>query len=548
MSAVNATQPFPPTTRTEERRHTTADSRGLGTTPASSTETGRFGRMFRHLPVFSHDIAHLQALAATMVGEPATEDTPLGGSDDEENVQIPAGYTYLGQFIDHDITFDPVSSLTRQNDPNALNNFRTPRLDLDSLYGRGPSDQPFLYQPGGLLLAFEGNGDLQRNAYGRALLGDPRNDENQIVAQIQLLFIRFHNRMVEAVVNDELDGINSAGLLTDEDRFKEAQRQVRWHYQWLVIHDFLRRVVGKRVIKDILPKGKYRVGGRTIRLVCPRFLFYHWREDPFIPVEFSVAAYRFGHSMIRPSYHLNPEQRARTEPRGKKGRVPFRIRVFGAPYQENLNGFGPLPLDDPETPGHPNHRIDWRFFFDFGDKTRDGAGKKIDMVQPSYKIDPLLSEPLADLRQAGVVNDLPTSLAERNLIRGLQLGLPSGQAVALAMGITPLGATKLDIAARTSKQKVNGKEQEIPIDVEAAEALEANTPLWFYILREAEVVNDGARLGPVGARIVAEVIIGLIAADPLSYLGVQPNWRPDPLLANGDGEFGMKELIRFVGA
>jgi hypothetical protein len=513
--------------------------------------------MFRHLPVFNHDIKYLKVLAETMIGEPASEDKPLGKSDEEENPRIPAGYTYLGQFIDHDITFDPVSSLTRQNDPNALNNFRTPRLDLDSLYGRGPADQPFLYQPGGLLLALGENGDLQRNMYDRALLGDPRNDENQIVAQIQILFIQFHNAMVEAIDKGAIKGVNRAGLREPENLFKEAQRQVRWHYQWLVIHDFLKRVVGKHVIKDILPKEKYRAGGRTFRLVRPRFHFYHWREDPFMPVEFSVAAYRFGHSMVRPSYHLNEAQRKRTEKERRRidameqqeeEKASFRIPVFSIDARENLNGFRPLPISEENTLENPDHQINWSFFFDFGDKTKNSAGEKVAMVQPSYQIDTLLSEPLAQLLQAGLVSDAPTSLAERNLIRGLRLGLPSGQEVARAMGITPLDDVALAIGNGNLKPVVNDKGQEIQSAKKVAAALTANTPLWYYILREAKVVNKGIRLGPVGARIVAEVIIGLIAADSLSFLGVQPNWQPAPPLANGDGEFGMPELIDFVGA
>ena len=108
---------------------------------------GRFGRMFRNLPPAQFGASddesdkNLTKLGAAMVSAP---DTPKDGKDDEES-GIPALYTYFGQFIDHDITFDPSSSLMRQNDPDALVDFRTPRLDLDSLYGRGPDDLPYMY-------------------------------------------------------------------------------------------------------------------------------------------------------------------------------------------------------------------------------------------------------------------------------------------------------------------------------------------------------------------------------------------------------------------
>jgi len=223
--------------------------------------------MFRNLPVFEHKADNLAALARTMIVPADPKDTkpvptPIP-PDERENPLIPAGYTYLGQFIDHDITFDPVSSLQRQNDPDALHNFRTPRYDLDCLYGRGPADQPYLYRTGPRpiphpVLGFDQRGvmflhgenrgdpddiasapfigpDLPRNSEGRALIGDPRNDENIIVSQLHSTFLKFHNRMVECVFEE-------CGM-TGDDLFKEAQRRVRWHYQWVVVHDFLPRII-----------------------------------------------------------------------------------------------------------------------------------------------------------------------------------------------------------------------------------------------------------------------------------------------------------------
>src|SRR5262245_16876036 len=222
-------------------RHSTPP-RGLTSTKKSPLFQGYFGRMFRNLhgatfgATDKENEANLADLAKAMV---AGFDPPKDGIDAEES-GIPALYTYLGQFIDHDITFDPGSSLQRQNDPDALVDFRSPALDLDNVYGRGPDDQPYLYDGDKLFLLGEpiqGGGDpkatdLPRNNPGagkprRALIGDPRNDENTIVSQLQGLFLRFHNRMV-------------ADHPTKP--FAEVQRLVRLHYQYLVLNDFLPRL------------------------------------------------------------------------------------------------------------------------------------------------------------------------------------------------------------------------------------------------------------------------------------------------------------------
>src|SRR5713226_887835 len=126
--------------------------RGSDFHPASTLFEGRFGRMFRTLPPAEFAEEDLKALAAAMIAEHEAIPTPETKVDDEENQGISAGYTYLGQFIDHDLTFDPASSLQKENDPDALVDFRTPRFDLDCVYGRGPDDQPYLYQDDGLQL------------------------------------------------------------------------------------------------------------------------------------------------------------------------------------------------------------------------------------------------------------------------------------------------------------------------------------------------------------------------------------------------------------
>lgn len=590
------------TTPVEARRHS-LPQRGLDVLPSSVLIAGRFGRMFRELPIFEQADASLRLLAVTMVAKPELneqgqpKDTDLGEEDDDENVFIPAGYTYLGQFIDHDITFDPASSLQRQNDPDALVDFRTPRFDLDSLYGRGPADQPYLYDPDSnntkfLLGQFvddrmkaSADPDLPRNVLpnradgrprGRALIGDPRNDENLIVSQLHSAFLRFHNAVVDHLLEDEA----MAGLDAD-DLFKEAQRFVRWHYQWVVVHDFLVRICGRAVVDDILSEGSNGAGGdpgafvvgglvpedgatpeqlaagESVGVRRPRLLFYHWKDEPFMPIEFSAAAYRFGHSMIRPSYFFNDFVRDHLAQAHQQDPVNNRLRtpIFGPDGRDqfaNLNGFRPLP---------PQWGFEWKFFFEgLGETTHDDKP----LPQPSYKIDTSLVSPLGMLPREVAVN--PSSLAERNLLRGRHLSLPSGQRVARAMGLEPLTDEELGLTAEGLRARLDALELD---EAELQQRLQAagiedvdgtidragadfagEAPLWYYILREAEVCAGAHRLGPVGGRIVAEVLVGLLWGDPLSYLHVEPNWQPSQerlaLPVAHAGDFTMTDLLHFA--
>jgi Animal haem peroxidase len=255
--------------------HGSKPLRGLESTQQSSIETGKFGRMFRWLepaispktPAEQIQVSDLmKELAKLMVANEfndsvdkehnSTPDKDINTAEpNDENPTIAAGYTYFGQFIDHDITFDPASSLQMQNDPDALVDFRTPRLDLDCVYGRGPADQPYLYEKSGrnefILGPNRGvsgmnSPDLQRTADGTALIGDKRNDENKIVGQIQALFLKFHNKVFADIASRFSPG-------HDDLRFAEAQRIVRWTYQWLVLHDFLPKICDAAVIKKIMP-------------------------------------------------------------------------------------------------------------------------------------------------------------------------------------------------------------------------------------------------------------------------------------------------------
>lgn len=509
---------MPPTTATAT--HGGQAPRGLTTTPSSDTKTGRFGRLFRNLPVFDIDDQTLIALGRAMIQdlEAGQLDKPLGAEDDDENtallegteeLRLPAGYTYFGQFVDHDITFDPVSSLSAQDDPNALVDFRTPRFDLDNIYGRGPNDQPYMYEPDGLHLTLGasvgegpfGGPDLQRVASGRAIIGDPRNDENLIVSQLQSAVLRFHNAVVDQVVGEH-------PAWSAADQLKLAQQIVRWHYQWIVVHDFLPRLVGQRVVDDILTSVSYTIPGASdVSVVLkPNLRFFHWNGRPYMPVEFSVAAYRYGHSAVRPSYDINDV--AKTDPPVlNAARIPL-FDQTGQPRQ-SLNGFRPLP---------DSWGFQWKYFLP-GITGSDPTDKRL--PQPSYKIDETLSHPLGALPEstaapevvsAGFDPAIAQSLAIRNLLRGKRLSLPSGQDVALAMGIEPLSEEELY--------------KDIALEPSVIGDLEGRAPLWYYVLREAHVLGKQEMLGPVGGRIVAEVFVGLLTADRLSYINVQPNWSP----------------------
>jgi Animal haem peroxidase len=432
--------------------------------------------MFGFLPRSDPGAEAIEALAARLV--------ELAGTS-TDSTTVTTGYTYLGQFIDHDITFDPTSKLQRENDPEALVNFRTPRFDLDSLYGSGPADQPFMYDwspsnhPGVKLLvggdphhAKLANVDLPRNQDGRALIGDRRNDENLIISQLHLLFLRFHNKVVDQV-HDDHPGLGSTEL------FEEAQRIVRWHYQWIVMHDFLPTILG-----DDAPSIERR--------------FSTARDGSSIPVEFSAAAFRFGHSMVREDYMINDGPN-----------VPIFRPASGS--GEDLRGFRSLPAA---------LEIRWDHFF------------RITTTSPqkSKRIDVSLAKALSELPPDAA------ALARLNLQRGRALGLPAGLDVAQAMGETAL-----------SDEQLLGPLGD-GIDDRTSKALLRATPLWYYILCEAEVTalgGGGLHLGPVGGRIVAEVLTGLLEADPNSYLSQWPTWKGE-LGATDDGSFTMADLVRFT--
>jgi hypothetical protein len=460
-------------------------------------------RITTRLPFNATSIGLLDQLGMLM-GDP--------GRDTNPDSSIPAGFTYVGQFVDHDITLDVSSPLDALTDANTVNNMRTPALDLDSLYGRGPALDAFMYAfptsgpstaiklqlgsnqnagPGGPAGASGNPGDMvaqttfdlprihnpadPASATLTAVIGDPRNDENLIVAQFHHAMLRLHNRVVDTLVLAGFSG----------DIFVEAKRIVTHHYQWAVVHDFLGRICGTPAVTNAMSTASAPIG-----------------SDFRMPVEFAVAAYRFGHSMIRDNYWVNFNF-----PNATLGQIFDFIRK-------------------PLIPVLSNWVVDFNAFFD--------TGFPVPVNNKARRIDSVLASGLEALPGlAGMM----AILAQRNLRRGLALGLPSGQGVAKFFGIPPLTSAQLVSALPPNETAVlhaNGQ------------LLLKRTPLWYYVLRESMILHGGDQLGPVGGRIVAETFVRMLKRDATSYLNVSGGFTPI-LTSAVPGDFTFADLVNFAG-
>jgi Animal haem peroxidase len=435
-----------------------APSRALDASPAGAA--GEYERLFPGLPGLLADEGRL-------VDFGAAGGICDGGSDSDEARHTAAGWPFFGQLVAHDITADR-SPLGHSAQGDGLVNHRTPLANLECLYGTGPVGAPFLYQrddPAKLLLGRNDAGeaaDVPRNSEGTALIGDPRNDVHLFVSQLHLAMLRLHNCVV--------DHLRAKGV-SESEVFERARLTVSWLYQWVIVNDYLPRLVGRELVEEVLAVG-------------PRF--YRPGTEPRIPLEFADAAFRYGHSQVRENYVLSDRS--------------GRLRLF-----PDLLGFRPVAAE---------RAIDWWRLFDVPGR---------EPAQRAKRIDGQLARSLIELPRAitGEVEvEAHHSLAGRDLQRGQAYGLPSGESVARAMGERPLSADEVGLAA-------GGWQEE--------------TPLWFYVLREADVRTGGELLGPVGGRIVTEVLVGIIDADPQSYRAVQPDWQP-PLRARGSA-FQLTDML-----
>lgn len=420
------------------------------------------------LPTEPSTIAALRNLGESMVEHGA-----------DATASIPAAYTYFGQFIDHDITHtqrgggvdgdvieqDHFHPLTREQIHQQVSNARTPTLDLDSIYETAAREADGrmiigLAQPQEGLRVTDLEHDLPRrpkipNARTpeqieqdrQAIIGDERNDENLVISQMHVAFLRAHN----ALMNRGLDRA-------------QAERGLRRRYQMAVLHDFLPTICDPEVCLGMSEKWSARA--QADPSTVPRFM----------PVEFAQAAYRFGHSMVRQSYSFNEHQP-------------------DAPLQQ-LFTFTALSGDISPSPG-PSEQfcslpaswiIDWDLFL--------GA----DGTNFARNIDTYLAHALGQLRdQQGLeLPGLMAKLAVRNLLRGYLFGLPTGQAIASALGVEPLEGARLlqAVPIQVRRSLIDGE-------------LQYRTPLWLYVLAEAGAPAPGPageHLGKVGSWIVAETL------------------------------------------
>jgi hypothetical protein len=428
--------------------------------------------------------------------------------------RIPAGFTYLGQFVDHDLTFDKSGLSGGTVSPADLEQSRSPSLDLDSLYGRGPDDTPQFYEADGIHMkmgeahaaggvpALDGF-DLPRGAGSgaqrkKAIIPDPRNDENLAVAQTHLAMIRFHNRVVDNLPNS----------VPASQRFNRARNIVTRHYQWMLRTDYLPRICAPTIVNGVFRNGRkaFEVGASPM-------------ATPTMPIEFSVAAFRLGHSMIRAAYNWN-----RAFDNGAGGLEYLFIFSAGS---SDLGGANRLASD---------WVADWRRLFDLGETGRQNLEVPESKFNRAMRLDSNLVNPLASLPAPGLGPQ--RNLAIRNLLRAKMVQLGTGQQMVRFLRNKGVNVTKL-----TDRQIRDGRNGADLGDLTQAQrrAVVRDTPLWFYVLREAEF-NQG-KLKGVGGRIVAETFHRAIEGSRTSIVR-DPTWRPH--LGPNNRTFRMSDLLLFA--
>lgn len=464
--------------------------------------------------------------------------------DSSDNPRIPAGYTYFGQLVSHDLSFDstPVPH-DKKLDRDLLQNQRSPWLELDSVYGGGPDVDPDLYEDtdtgklrvgrahrapdtkaevgeeldlprfdtlavparvydkrvrkdkrvaGGVgvhpdstlevlgrryyrvddlrSIRLENDThydiDLESDAVmvgTRARLGDPRDDQTVLIAQMHLVMLRLHNKLLEAALDEGKRG---------REAFEQARRETTWRYQWVLVEDYLRRLTTDADLEQCRKRHAQTQGWMQTAV-----------QQPVVPIEFAAAAFRMGHSMVRSAYHLNHDS-------GRVWLFKDAYERTGMTWTVDLRGGRKLPQ---------RWSIQWDYFLPFGEPAPH--------MQYSRRIGPRTVPAMA-----WFPDDESARMAERTLVRGWRLGLPSGQDVARLCGREPIA--------------------------------EEPMPLFEYVLAEAALQgDDGERLGPVGSHIVLETILGLLATSPSSYIRATPAWMPP-----GGKGYDLSALVQESGA
>jgi Animal haem peroxidase len=397
-----------------------------------------------------------------------------------------AAFTYFAQFLGHDLTHDPTPLAGPYSEPEETPNFRTASFDLDHVYGGGPKKSPYLYEGETGTETFKIGatipGGYRRDLpvrHGRVLIGDledTRNLDNLILRQLHVLFLKFHNEAIRQLETNSALAAASESLPAGS-LFERARRLVCWHYQWIIRHDFLPRILHS----DVWNRQQHRM-----------------RRQPgssfSIPVEFSLAAFRFGHSMVCNAYPLNCRQR----------RVPI----------EEL-----MALGQAAAPISDNYLIEWGTFL-------DGLPFSGAPVSSNF-IDTSLNRAMHGLSPGTIrlANELespnPSNLPVRTLLRGARAQLPSGQEVADAL--VKEGKVRSDDSLTTSQLTADTLDRSG--SALRRGKLAQNSPLFYYFLKEASLKGAGVSLGPIGSHIVSEAIQGALEADPQGYLSVVgPKW------------------------
>ncbi|MCR8546974.1 heme peroxidase family protein [Salipiger sp. P9] len=464
-----------------------------GTALMSETPPAQhFGHLLGKPNEITGNLSHQHILDAyiALVDEMKTDQIATGPAD--------AGMTFFGQFVDHDITLDATSSIGKKIDPRSIRNVRTPTLDLDCVYGDGPEATPHLYHPQHKDYLLFGRDacplDLARNGKGTALIGDPRNDENILVSQIQGAFICLHNILMSHVKEggSAADDVREMGAMSIRQSvwhetvaprlmdFEHVRRSVRLHYQWLVLHQLLPAFVDQDCIDAALS---------TPHIFGP--------HAPIMPAEFSGAAYRFGHSTVQPSYVL------------KNGQPPRDLFAM-------MKSLGPRdPGDD----------MDMEMFFEMGNgRAQKALPVGTQMAETLFALPDAVVSKEERWGDLVVPRDQAKKLGLRNILRDrTTLNLASGQQVArwLHDHAPHLGIKEL-AAPETLKERHIDK-----------------TPLWFYCLQEADKTG---KLTGVGGTIVAQVFVRLLRLDPESIL----NTEFTPWIGFGGSKMTMGRIMGWV--
>jgi Animal haem peroxidase len=446
--------------------------------PVHAQSLTRFGEMYPDLPDFNAPTSQQLADLAQRQLDPN-----LDARNNCENPVPPvsgcvfSAFTYFGQFIDHDLTLDTSPSPTAPVDVTRITNQRTFRLDLDSVYGGGPSAAPQLYDGSRFRLQESNpNGvrDLARNADGSAILVERRNDENQVLSQIHVAMLKAHNRLVD-------EGAS----------FAEAQLTLQRHYQAAIVADYLPHILIPGFVENDFSKDDKKQSKLMKDLL---------KKPDFTPQEFAVAAFRFGHSQVRRAYRLNGTNACQN------------LQVF------SLTDPGASLMGGRQI--QAGRQIAWGQFFEEFPEPAGCAGLR----NIGRRVDTLISSSLFVLPIPGAEAAGSNVLAFRNMLRAKFYGMPSGQAIAAREGLSVLTPAQLDLGP----------------------GMETGTPLWFYVLAEAELTQDGQRLGVLGSRLNAAAFAAVLFRDKAAYVN-DNRFRLDPRIAGPDGRMTVSDLFRFAG-